>query len=128
MDKNTRSNRDQQADVELLRSVEKKLAAVDAARPPRPTDDRIVYGARCQWWDSIDKVATMPGGGLPICPHCGSVLYETTPAKWWREVDAYEADGNPGYRQMIEWARGKCFPTFGALTAAYTRPREVPET
>ena len=31
----------------------------------------------------------------------------------------YEADGHPGYRAMLEWARGKCFKNLAALEAAY---------
>lgn len=86
------------------------------------TDQRIVYGARCMWWDSIDKVAVKGGvpGGLPVCPHCGRSLFETTDeATWWSGVSKYEADGHPGYRVMIEWSRGKCFPDRLALEAAY---------
>lgn len=88
-------------------------------------DKRIAYGARCVWWDSIYKVAAkrVPGGsghGLPCCPKCGGVLMEVPDEeKWTRGMDEYEADGHPGYRAMMEWGRGKCFPTMTALKAAY---------
>jgi len=82
------------------------------------SDTRIVYGARCTWWDSIDKVAH--NGLLPCCPHCGGVLYENRDAKeWWDSVDAFEAKGHPGYHDFIEWLRGKCFPNKDAAKAAY---------
>lgn len=87
------------------------------------TDTRIVYGARCTWWDSIDKVATLdigPTGGLPCCPHCRGVLMEVpTAAEWWAGADKYEANGHPGYHAMIEWMRGRCFKNMDAATAAY---------
>ncbi len=38
------------------------------------TDQRVVYGVTCTWWDSIDKVVT--ARGLPCCPHCNSLLFE----------------------------------------------------
>ncbi|TAL28984.1 MAG: hypothetical protein EPN98_21315 [Phenylobacterium sp.] len=90
-------------------------------------DRRIVYGANCVWWDSIDKVAAKPtpsGRGLPCCPHCGSVLMEVPSIEHWnRNMDRYEADGHPGYRAMMEWSRGKCFPTMTALRAAHEAGR-----
>lgn len=76
-------------------------------------DPRIVYGARCTWWDSIDKVGRT-GSGLPGCPHCGSPLFETPDeATWWAGVGAYERDGHPGYRELVEWGRGRCLPQDG---------------
>lgn len=84
------------------------------------TDTRVVYGARCLWWDSIDKCGRVPGSGLPGCPHCGSVLYEVpSDAEWWNGARKYEASGNPGYVAMLKWSRGKCYPTLDALRAAY---------
>lgn len=38
---------------------------------------------------------------------------------WFKGVDAYESAGHPGYRAMIEWARGKCFRDPAALKEAY---------
>jgi len=82
-------------------------------------DTRIVYGARCAWWDSIDKVGTTPTG-LPACPHCGGVLFEVgTEAEWWLGVERHEAAGNDGYRAFVVWLRGKCFPTLEVAADAY---------
>jgi hypothetical protein len=93
----------------------------------------IVYGARCTWLDSIDKTGRTPPGPsghrLPCCPHCGSVLFQLpTEADWWTGVDRYEADGHPGYRAMITWARGKCFANMAAMQRAYGQTaRAAPE-
>lgn len=84
-------------------------------------DQRIAYGATCSWWDSITEVAATPSG-LPCCPHCGGVLFEVEDeAQWWAGVERYEENGHPGYRGMIEWARGKCFggPPLEAMSRAY---------
>ena len=87
------------------------------------SDDRIVYGMRCVWWDGIEKVGrTPPRGGIsvPCCPHCGGVLYEMpSPKEWWAGVDKHQAAGHPGYRDFIEWLKGKCFPTVQAAKVAY---------
>jgi hypothetical protein len=82
-------------------------------------DERIVCGARCNWWDSIDKVAH--SGLLPTCPHCGSVLFEYPSERaWFALVDQYaEKTNNPRYRAEIEWARGRCFRSYADLRTAY---------
>lgn len=90
----------------------------------RARDSRIVYGATCAWWDSIDKVSKTPGG-LPCCPHCGGVLFEMpTEEAWWRSVDTHERNGHPGYRWFITWLRGKCFGGFPEAMAAYERDHQ----
>ena len=77
---------------------------------PKLTDTRVVYGAGCTWWDSIDKVAKT-SSGLPSCPFCGGVLFEMAGEDlWWQGVDEY-ATAEPGYREFIEWLRGRCLPT-----------------
>lgn len=90
-------------------------------------DPRIVVGARCTWWDSIDKIGRLHTGRvsngreitLPCCPHCKSVLYEyPNESVWFLGVDAFDRT-NPGYRKMIEWGRGNCFPSFQDAQKAY---------
>lgn len=81
------------------------------------TDTRVTYGARCTWWDSIDKVAKTPSG-LPCCPHCGGVLFEVpSETEWWEQVDRC-ALIEPGYREFIEWLRDRCFPHPGGVALA----------
>ena len=87
-----------------------------------PQDSRIVYGAMCLWWDSIDKVSKTPTG-LPCCPHCGGVLFEMASLEEWNQtVDTFEKESpSPGYREFINWLRGKCFPTPTAAREAYRK-------
>lgn len=86
-------------------------------------DGRVVYGARCSWWDTIDRTATTPSG-LPCCPHCGGVLLEAPSlSDWWASVDAHEELDHPGYRTFIEWARGRCFPTIGVAQLEHDKHR-----
>jgi hypothetical protein len=87
--------------------------------------ERIVYGVRCTWWDSIAKIGKLDGG-LPCCPHCRGVLFEVdNEEQWWSGVDRYEAAGHPGYRAKMEWARGRCFPNFQALVDAFEHREEA---
>jgi hypothetical protein len=86
-------------------------------------DNRIAYGARCTWWDGIRKVgksAPGPSGHrLPCCPHCSGMLFEMeNEGKWFAGVDKHN-EAVPGYRSMVEWARGKCFKNYGELKRAY---------
>lgn len=80
-------------------------------------DTRIVYGARCSWWDSIDKVGNRDG--IPCCPHCLNVLFEMSSIDEWQQgVDKYNLT-HTGYAELVAWARGKCFPSFSKAAQAY---------
>lgn len=88
-------------------------------------DNRIAYGAMCTWWDSIHKVGSAghgPLGSLPCCPKCKGVLFEVdNETQWFVGVDAYERDGHPNYRHMMEWGKGRCYPDLKALERAYVQ-------
>jgi hypothetical protein len=79
----------------------------------------IVYGARCVWWDSIDKASQLPNG-LPCCPHCKSVLLQQMP-KDWEEGMAQQELKEPGYTALLAWMRGKCFADMIVAREAYAR-------
>jgi len=83
-------------------------------------DTRIVYGATCTWWDSIDKAAARPSG-LPCCPHCGGVLFQMSDVEtWWEQVDAREVGAaDPGYRRFVKWLRGQCFTGYDEARAVF---------
>lgn len=84
------------------------------------TDSRIVYGAGCSYWDDIENAGTMTTAvPFPCCPHCRGVLYEMpSEAIWMSAVDQYEASGHPGYRDLVEWMKGKCFRSYDHAQAA----------
>lgn len=86
------------------------------------TDTRVAFGARCTWWDDIHQVGRHPFNRLPCCPHCKGMLFEKSDlASFMADVDAYEADGHPGYRALLTWMRGRCYRTLEAASAAYLR-------
>lgn len=84
-------------------------------------DGRVVYGARCSWWDSIDR-ASSTGSGLPCCPYCKGPLYEVESADaWWADVRRYEADGHghEGYEAFVTWLRGRCYQNTESARAQF---------
>jgi hypothetical protein len=83
------------------------------------TDRRIVYGATCVWWDSIDKAAYGLRTGLPVCPHCGSVLFEVENIEVWNELIEKADEKEPGYKELLEWMRGRCFKTLDDARIAF---------
>ena len=84
------------------------------------TDTRIVYGSKCCWWDSIDKIATIGELRLPCCPHCKGPLYEAaTIEEWYKDVDAYARAEDPKYREYVDWIRGKCFRDYPTAREAF---------
>lgn len=71
-------------------------------------DTRVVYGAVCTWWDSIDKVSTTPSG-LPCCPYCGGVLFEMPNEEYLQDENAViSTQYNINYQAAMDWVRGKC--------------------
>ncbi len=76
----------------------------------------IVYGVNCTWWDSMDMVG-LSESGMPGCPKCGGLLAEIeSEDRWWELVELYDIKYHTGYRDMVEWSRGRCFD-FGKKSA-----------
>jgi hypothetical protein len=76
-------------------------------------DNRIVYGATCLWWDSIDKVINNPippRHKLPCCPFCGGVLLEVKDEEEWeRQLQAIALiTFDKTYRDFMYSRRGLC--------------------
>ena len=88
------------------------------------TENLIVYGADCVWWDNIDKVGRkfIPNSDhpLPCCPCCGGVLFQIDEEKWNSGVKRYDKD-HLGYEAFTTWRRGKCFSSLEAAATAYTK-------
>lgn len=89
------------------------------------SDQRVVNGARCSWWGLIAEASAKIGVGgsmgLPCCPHCGGVLFETASREdWYAAVDSYAArSGDVRYRPFIDWVRGRCFPSVTHARSVY---------
>lgn len=96
------------------------LTSLNGRAPQALADPRIVCGARCSWWDSIDKAGRAPSG-LPVTPCCGSPMFEVeSEDEWWRVVDAHQTQtGDDSYRQFVEWIRGRCFPDLATARQAF---------
>ena len=72
-------------------------------------EDRIVYSAGdCGWWDHISKASNRGPRGLPCCPGCGAMLFETPSIEWWNNARLFESDGHSGYVETLEKKRGAC--------------------
>lgn len=91
-----------------------------------PAPEMIAYGATCTWWDNKARAAAKPpsalperssgGLGLPCCPYCGGVLYETTAESWY---DNAPTNVYLGDRELFEWTRGRCYPNIADALVAY---------
>ena len=85
----------------------------------------IAYGARCTWWDVKSKVGISKNPaacGTPCCPHCGGMLFEIDEETWMRGLDDCEKK-DPGYKELIKWAQGKCFPSIDIARNEYHEDR-----
>jgi hypothetical protein len=80
---------------------------------------KIVYGARCSWWDDINK-ANKNEVGLPCCPFCGSVLFETDLESWNVAIAVHDKK-HPGYKKVVQWMKGKCFLSYEVAQKEYDR-------
>lgn len=62
----------------------------------------VWYGVCRHWTESWSDLIN--DGGPPRCPVDGSPGFHVDD-QWWSDVDAYEADGHPGYRAEVEALR-----------------------
>ncbi len=87
-------------------------------------DERVVYAARCTWWDLVGNAARRADMGIPCCPHCGSVLFEVASLEeWWEGAEQAELTGSIGWQDFLEWLQGKCRPTMDEARAEYEAQR-----
>lgn len=87
-------------------------------------DERIAYGARCTWWDSVTRAGKWTPKGkdysIPTCPFCKGALFEVPNlAVWQAQADEHDKNGHEGYRAFIDWCQGKCFPGIHSAKNAY---------
>jgi hypothetical protein len=78
--------------------------------PPKGKGKLIVYGARCCWWNTIDRAGRLGGQphGLPCCPYCESPLFEIAEELWWEQAQEVEDNGRDNYVDFVKWLQGKC--------------------
>lgn len=70
---------------------------------------RVFYAANCTYWtDDFSKLQTT-GSGIPCCPHCKSVGFETDLDNWWGSALAYQMNEAPGYVDFLKLAKETCF-------------------
>lgn len=79
----------------------------------------IFYGLCTFWTDDWEALRARTRGSTPCCPYCGAVGFEINGDEWWRQIHQHERNGHPGYAAMVEWGKGRCFPTYTALEAAW---------
>lgn len=77
-----------------------------------PTDENdldrgLWYGACTYWTDDWSKLGAIPPG-IPCCPHCNAVGFQTTAGKWFAGVAKYQAEGNPGYVNFVKQSAEQC--------------------
>lgn len=59
------------------------------------------------WTDDMDRLAHTAIGGIPCCPGCGAVGFQTT-AKKWSDGAADYAESHPGYVALLMDKKNKC--------------------
>lgn len=65
-------------------------------------------GSTCGYWtDNWDKLLKSELG-IPCCPNCGSVGFQTTWKKWTDGAGSFEADGHPSYLTFCLEIQAKC--------------------
>lgn len=62
-------------------------------------------------WDKLEKI----GMGIPCCPVCHSVGFQTTWEKWMDSISRFEAQGHPSYLTFCLEIQEKCGAVINAL-------------
>lgn len=79
-------------------------------RKTNATDpNRMVWSsARCTYYtDDWDKLKSF-GPGIPCCPHCGSLGYESVYASWKRSVERHDKEVREGFATFLQEMKEKC--------------------
>lgn len=67
----------------------------------------IWYGSCGYWTDDWDKLKKV-GSGIPCCPICSCVGYQTTYLLWQTSIDKHK-EKYKGYNKFIEGLKERCF-------------------
>ncbi len=70
--------------------------------------------ADCRYWtDDWNKLGSI-GPGIPCCPRCGCVGYQTTYKHWMDKASKYEKEDHPGYVAKMNSWKEHCARTLGS--------------
>jgi hypothetical protein len=69
---------------------------------------RGLWYGMCTYWTDNWNALSKTGPGIPCCPHCKGVGFQTTAAKWFDGAKAYEDDNNAGYREFLAASKERC--------------------
>lgn len=82
---------------------------------PTTADDPlrgVWYSAKCAYWtDDWTKLDTVCVGGIPSCPRCKSVGFQTTAKDWQIGIEMFEEDNHPRYREFVDAQKERCGPS-----------------
>lgn len=98
-----------------------------AGEPLLEADDRIVYGIRCTWWDSIDKIGFKPAAKRdedqtpkPCCARCGGPI-AVLPLYNWQQAMIKAENLHAGYAEFLSWCRSRCYRSYEEAAEYYTK-------
>jgi hypothetical protein len=71
--------------------------------------NRMVWSSvRCTYWtDNWDNLKTI-GAGIPVCPHCQSVGYESVYSSFDRSAKRHDENVSEGYYTFLQEMKEKC--------------------
>jgi hypothetical protein len=100
------------------------------------------YSAHCSWHGPISAVGktesspnpvkvkrggreiTIPNGGIPCCPFCGSVLFQVrNKLEWDSGAIIHEQKGHTNYVAFLGWTRvqERCWPSLRDAAVDYSK-------
>lgn len=73
-------------------------------------DDRIIwFSIHCSYWtDDFSKLKLTFPNGIPVCPNCKSLGFQTKYKDWERSAKRYESNDHPRYWEFILSIKEKC--------------------
>jgi len=82
----------------------------------------VWYSAMCTYWTDDWSKLGYAGPGIPTCPVCRSPGMITNRKDWDEGVTAHEAEGNVGYKAVMDKHFEKCaYSREGGLITAYDK-------
>ena len=77
--------------------------------------DRLVWYGHCSFWtDDWSKLSSY--NGMPCCPSCLSVGFQTTYREWIEGAQYYQSQNNVGYVNFLLLIKERCHGRQETLT------------